>query len=485
MVRVNYMFSTLLSILQTVGLILLVVIFFNIMIFVHELGHFWAGRWRGAYIDRFQIWFGKPIWVKKINGVEWALGWIPAGGFVSLPQLGDMEAIEGECLDHEALAKHKPLTALDKVIIAAAGPIFSLLLAFVFAIVVWGVGRPSASISNTVGYVVPESPAAQSGLLPGDRIIAVDGQPVTEWVGDMKGVSEAIALSENEKVTLSVERPQPDGSVKKMDIVSSYELPDTSWWQRSGMRRIGVMPSFGSTIGSISPHSPADEAGLKVGDRIIKVNGTPVYNPETVMSISKEGKPLQLTITRDDKELVVTLTPVVPLNWEDQEGARALMGIGWAADEVSMSMQHPDPFSQVTQSLRWMKETLAKVISPSSDVGVEHLSGPVGIGNHIYTMLTAPDGWRFVLWFAVILNVNLAVLNMLPLPVVDGGHVVLGLTEMILGRPVGGAVLAWIQTGFVFVMMGFFLFVTLKDVGDLFGSGTTDKTELPQPVFKQ
>ncbi len=480
------MIDTLLSILQTVGLILMVIIFFNLMIFVHELGHFWAGRWRGAYIDRFQIWFGKPIWKKKINGVEWGLGWIPAGGFVSLPQMGDMEAIEGESLDHQALAKHKPLTALDKVIIAAAGPLFSLLLAFVFAIMVWAAGKPTVSMSNTVGYVVPDSPAAASGLLAGDRIIAVDGQPVTEWVGDMKGVSETIALSENEKVTLTIERTLADGSTKKMDILSSYELPDTSWWQRSGMRRIGVMPSYGATVGAVSPHSPAEQAGLQVGDKIIELNGTPIYNPESIMSVSQEGKPLTLTIMRGDEKKQVSLTPVIPLNWKEQEGARALMGIGWAADDISMSMQHPDPFSQITQSLRWMKETLAKVVSPGSDVGVEHLSGPVGIGSHIYTMLTAPEGWRFVLWFAVILNVNLAVLNMLPLPIVDGGHVVLGIAEMILGRPVRGTVLELVQTGFVFLLMGFFLFVTFKDVGDLFGGGSDKaKSELPQPVFKQ
>ncbi|MGN0837137.1 MAG: site-2 protease family protein, partial [Akkermansia sp.] len=90
------MTDTLLSYLNTLWLIVLVVLFFNIMIFVHELGHFLAGKWRGAYIDRFQIWFGKPIWQKKWRGVQWGLGWIPAGGFVSLPQMADMQSVEGE-----------------------------------------------------------------------------------------------------------------------------------------------------------------------------------------------------------------------------------------------------------------------------------------------------------------------------------------------------------------------------------------------------
>ncbi len=476
-----------LSILQTGAMILLVVVFFNIMIFVHELGHFWAGRWRGAYIDRFQIWFGKPIWKKKINGVEWGLGWIPAGGFVSLPQMGDMEAVEGDALDAEALAKHKPLKAIDKVIIAAAGPLFSLLLAFVFAIIVWAVGKPTTEMSNQVGYVVPESPAAMAGILPGDRIVAVDGQEVTEWVGDMKGVSEAIALSEEEKIKITIERPLSDGGSERLDIISGYEIPETKWWQRSALRRIGITPRFDASIGAVTPHSPAALAGLQAGDKIVGVNGQYVYSPESIMVLSEAGKELKLSVLRGEgkQHLDVTLTPVIPLNWKDQEGARALMGISWASDSLELTMEHPDPFSQISQSLRWMKDTLAKVVSPGSDVSVQHLSGPVGIGTHIYNMLTHPDGWRFVLWFAVILNVNLAVLNMLPLPVVDGGHVVLGIVEMIIGRPVQGVILQWIQMGFVFLMMGFFIFVTFKDVGDHVGNDSAEAHKLPDPIFEQ
>ncbi len=480
--------DALLSFLQTAGLILLVIVFFNIMIFVHELGHFWAGRWRGAYIDRFQIWFGKPIWKKKINGVEWGLGWIPAGGFVSLPQMGDMEAIEGDA--PEEAKKLKPLKPLDKIIIAAAGPLFSLLLACFFAVFVWMAGKPTIEIDTTVGYVIPDSPAAVAGILPGDRVLSVDGEPVTEWVGDMKGVSEAIALSENETISLKIERSMPDGSTKTLDIVTDYELPESQWWQRTGMRRVGIMPSFSAIIGDITPGSPADKAGLKSGYRIVAVNKQPIYSPQAIMDMCKDGVPMELRLQQVVQGIeaegieIVTITPEVPVNWKEKEGARPLMGFSWADEESVAELDHPTPWAQVTQSLRWMKQTLEKVISPGSDVGVQHLSGPVGIGTHIYNMLTSPDGWRFVLWFAVILNVNLAVLNMLPLPVVDGGHVVLGFVEMIVGRPVGGTILNWIQLGFVFLMMGFFIFVTMKDVGDSIG-GEDEMPQLPDPIFSK
>src|SRR5271156_6576357 len=127
------------TILHYIFIALEVVLLFNLLIGVHELGHFLAAKWRGLRVDRFAIWFGKPIWKKKINGVEYALGTIPAGGYVSLPQMATMEAIEGKSESSEEPLP--PISALDKIIVAFAGPLFSFLLALVFATVVWIVGK--------------------------------------------------------------------------------------------------------------------------------------------------------------------------------------------------------------------------------------------------------------------------------------------------------------------------------------------------------
>src|SRR5437867_4334699 len=167
------------SILKLILILLEVVLLFNLLIFVHELGHFLAARWRGLKIDRFAIWFGKPIWKKKINGVEYALGTIPAGGYVALPQMATMEMIEGkgEGSDGQPLP---PISALDKIIVAFAGPLFSFLLAFGFAFIVWTVGRPEPNLpdSTTIGWVDPDGPAAKAGLRPGDKILEIDDHPV-------------------------------------------------------------------------------------------------------------------------------------------------------------------------------------------------------------------------------------------------------------------------------------------------------------------
>ncbi|MBR5879436.1 MAG: site-2 protease family protein, partial [Akkermansia sp.] len=314
------MITSILSSLETAWLIFLVVMFFNVMIFVHELGHFLAGKWRGAYIDRFQIWFGKPIWQKEINGVKWGIGWIPAGGFVSLPQLADMQSIEGEADIPKDL---KPLKPLDKVIIAAAGPLASLLLAYFFAVLVWVVGKPVGEVTGTtIGYVPADSPAAKAGLLPGDCIRAIDGRPVDKWMGNMEGVRELVAMSEHEKITFTIDRPQADGSVQQLTIESGYRQPETKWWQRTAMRQVGISPTAPTVVGDIIPGSPAEQARLVKGQQITKLNGTPVYTPLPILEASEKGAPVELTLRNaDGSEVTATITPAVPTNWQGLKGA--------------------------------------------------------------------------------------------------------------------------------------------------------------------
>ena len=473
-----------LSVLTTIGIIFGVVMLFNFMIFVHELGHFFAARWRGLYVDRFQIWFGRPIWKKTINGVQWGLGWIPAGGFVSLPQMAPMEAIEGSV---ELPKDLKPVKPLDKIIVAAAGPVASFLLAVLFAVAVWLVGKPDFEMGvTTVGFVAPDSPAAQAGILPGDKIVKVDGRPVTKWAGNMEGVRELIMLGEKDKVTFTIQRP---GTPGELDIACGFRIPETEWWQRSGMRQVGLMQAIPCVVGEVLPNSPAAQAGLKAGDSITAVNGVHVWNPSALDVPLKKGEPLMLDVTgKDGAVRQVTVQGRLPENWHNSQdgsllkGAQPILGVVWDLSAVGRDVTvHPTPSAQIRQSLKWMGDTLAKVVAPGSNVGVEHLSGPVGIANQFYRMISLDEGWKLALWFSVVLNVNLAILNILPLPVVDGGHVVMNTIELIFRRPLNVKVLEFVQFGFVFLLMGFFLFVTFKDVGESFGK---KPSKLPDPVFR-
>src|SRR5881392_991929 len=151
----------LLHIGRVILILIEVLVLFNLLIVVHEIGHFLAARWRGLYIEKFVIWFGKPIWKKTVRGVQYSIGSLPFGGFVALPQLAPMDLIEGKAdVDREQLP---PISALDKIIVAVAGPLFSLLLAFFFAVTVWVAGYPvsEADMTTVVGYFMPDSPAAK------------------------------------------------------------------------------------------------------------------------------------------------------------------------------------------------------------------------------------------------------------------------------------------------------------------------------------
>jgi len=256
----------LLHIARVLFILIEVIILFNLLIVVHELGHFLAARWRGLYIEKFGVWFGKPIWKKTINGVQYSLGSLPFGGFVALPQLAPMDIIEGKAdVDRGRLPK---ISALDKIIVAIAGPLFSLLLALFFAAIVWAVGYPVSEGDSTtvIGYVLPDSPAQKVGLQPGDKILSVDGKPVRRFMGMNDSVSWDVIRSEGDKVAVKFER---DGKVQTV-WVEPYKA-ETRGWQRQGIRQLLISPAETPIIDKVEPNTPAARAGLR-SDTIKGIN---------------------------------------------------------------------------------------------------------------------------------------------------------------------------------------------------------------------
>lgn len=484
--------EVLISILRFIGVLFLVIMMFNIMIVVHEWGHFLAGRWRGLYIDRFQIWFGKPIWKKTYNGVQYGLGSIPAGGFVSLPQMAPMESIEGKVDDDTPKKQLPPITPLDKIIVAFAGPLFSFLLAVVFALVVWVVKKPvTESVgTTTIGSVVEESPADKAGLKAGDRITFVDGQKVERFQGMESSIMWTIISSTNQNIEVDFVRPGAGEMSVIVERPAEAEHPEVegSWFKkawtyvsaRPALRTIGVFPQISPVVGRVMDNSPAKAAGLQTGDVIKTIGGTPVASPEEVASFPWEaGKAFPLTYTRKGESLETTVTPRVP----EVEGTKALIGVGWDAEGIR-TLVRENPATQVLNSVKAIVKTLQAVFSPKSDVKAGHLSGPVGIMGLYYDLFQHTDGWRLALWFSVLLNVNLAILNLLPFPVLDGGHIVMASVEWVSRRPIPFKFLEIVQTAFVLLLLGFMAFVTLKDVGDRVPSGdASGEGTAPAPKF--
>ena len=464
-----------LDIARVALVVLEVIVLFNLLIIVHELGHFLAARWRGLYIEKFGVWFGKPIWKKTINGVQYSLGSLPFGGFVALPQLAPMDIIEGK-VDVER-QKLPPVSALDKSIVAIAGPFFSLLLALAFACIVWVVGYPvgESDMTTTIGYVISDSPATKAGLQAGDKILEVDGNPVKRFLGMNDSVTWNVVRSEGDKIAVKFQR---DGQVQTV-WVEPYKA-ETRGWRRKSVRQLLIVPAETPLIEKVEPNTPAAMAGLQPGDVVVRLDGKRIYSPVALADyIDKHpNETLALEVQRGDKIFKTKVKPT-PLLTEGEMKPR--IGIGWDASG-RISIAHPNPIEQIYKSITSTLETLGAVASPKSDVKFQHMSGPIGIG-HIYYMLFGNErGWQLALWFSVILNVNLAILNMLPIPVLDGGHIVLALIESIRRKPVNMRVLEIIQTGCAAIIIGYIAYVSFFDLGDLFGSKSEKRA--PQSAQK-
>ncbi|HUF61663.1 MAG TPA: RIP metalloprotease RseP [Verrucomicrobiales bacterium] len=481
-------------VLNTLGILLEVLILFNFIILVHELGHFLAARWRGLKVEKFQIWFGRPIWSKTVNGVRYGLGWIPAGGFVALPQMLPMEMLEGRSESgEESLPPAKPM---DRIIVAFAGPLFSFGLAAVFAVLVWAVGHPVpvSQKTTTIGFVDPEGAEGVEQLRAGDVIRRVDNRPVERWHGMIDSVTWNIVSSQDDTIRFEVDRPG--------EGLRSFEVkPDRpsegaakqSWldrfFSRSQLRQVGIGPKFEPMVGKVLPGSPAERAGIRPSDIVAQIDGEDIIHPAQVAEKVRqsEGRPLQFTVWRPlrggrDREVrEFTITPQRPLKREESGPDPPLM-IGTVWDETGLTvLEHPGPVRQIRQSVQTMVSTLGAVFSPRSEIGLQHLSGPVMIMRVYYLFFEDKDGWRRALWFSVVLNINLAILNLLPFPVLDGGHIAMSFLEMVRRKPINVRVLEVVQLGCVVLLIAFMLHVTRFDLGDIFRSGGAEQE---MPVFE-
>jgi len=463
--------------LKYIFIILEVLMLFNLLIGVHELGHFLAAKWRGLKIERFAIWFGKPIWKKKFGGVEYALGWIPAGGYVALPQMATMEAIEGKSESSEQPLPN--ITPLDKIIVAVAGPLFSFLLAVAFAVIVWQVGKPvnNAGDSTVIGWVDANGPAGKAGLQPGDKILALDGHPVSHFSPPSQdSVKWRIITSEGTNIAVKYLR---DGQ-EAMAYPVPYHRP-TKWYERRALRQILIDAAYPAVVDQVLTNSPAALAGLQPGDEIVAVNGKKIYSFVTITQLEQDMtngpiQPVTMTIRRGgnqfERELVAE-KPIAPAK------VGPLFGIAWQMD-TNTALMYPSPLQQIKESAGQIFATVGALFH-KNDIGLQQLGGAVMIVRVYSNLFDSEQGWRLVLWFSVVMNVNLAMLNMLPLPVLDGGHILLSFIEVLRRRPVSPKLLNYIQSGFAVLLISFMIFIAFFDISDWVRSPRASQQD-EQPV---
>ena len=554
-----------------------ILLIFNGAVFIHEWGHFLVAKWRGLKVDRFSLFGLGPAllkWQGK-DGVTYCICALPFGAFVSIPQMSNPASLEGPAAERFG---HLPVaSATDKILVAFAGPLFNIVFALLLAGGVWWWGQPVQEALRTtqIGYVPQElkvsgnkripNPARLAGLMAGDTIERVDGQSPANF----QDIIEAVALGSGRtktgepQVELTVRR---GGKTFEVEVVPAlvHFNPKSS----ATLRKIGVLPAQTLRVARVFQGSPASQAGLHAGDRLVSVNDQAIYHLRQIRDqLRNGGGTFRFKVERAGQTLTFNIAPVlrpttkyllevlepeggkpalelVPdyppkaaladftqaeaacdfLLFKRSKGAlkglpessavlRSINGVRpksfqqlldetgkagpwelvwekegkmgrtllpseasfrevppvltpWIGIQHSgeLVLVHPAPPAQIRDVFTRTFRTLGSLLNPQSDIGLSQLSGPLGIGRLVYRLSSSETyAWQFALAFAVFLNINLAVLNLLPIPVLDGGHIVAATLEKVLGRKIPESWLARLQGLFALLFLFLMIYVLFHD----------------------
>ncbi|UTW46196.1 sigma E protease regulator RseP [bacterium SCSIO 12696] len=447
--------------MDIVSTVFYTIVALGVLVSFHEFGHFWVARRCGVKVLRFSVGFGKPIfsWTDKL-GTEFTIAWIPLGGYVRMvdEREGDVAA---EDLPHAF--NRKPVW--QRIAVVLAGPVANFVLAIVFYWVIFMHGV--IGVAAIVGDVEPGSIADRAGLTPGLEILTVDGVKTPSQQSFHEQL--ILRLGDTSEIQFTA---SPLGS----DQVLSYATYLGDWDVDSKnpdlLKAIGLqltVPSLDAAVGSVADGSPAQRAGLEAGDRIISADGQPLADwVQWVEHVRPRAeRPIDLVIERQGTELSLTVTPAaVTVNGETigQVGVTALNRY-WRLDQYGPGQSIGLALAKTWDTTTMTLQTLQKMIV--GRISAEHLSGPLGIAK--VAGQTAEGGLVSYLSFLALLSVSLGVLNLLPIPVLDGGHLMYYIAEAIKGSPVSE------KTQMIGYKIGLFMVMGLM----IFAIGNDIRRELP------
>ncbi len=435
-----------------------------ILITVHEFGHFWVARRCGVKVLKFSIGFGKPIWKKQgQDGTEYILATIPLGGYVKM-----LDEREGEVAveeQHRAFNR-KPLSS--RVAIVAAGPLANLLFA-VFAYWLVFVGGISG-IKAVIDDVVPESPAAYAQLLPGEQILRVNDNETPTWASVANALSQIADKGGIAEITVG---PIDNVVVKLMDVPQQSLLSDQA---RHSLDLVGLKPTFyplQPVIGKIVPDQAADKAGIQVGDKLLTVNGKLITDWFGWVDVVQKNADQLLTVTllRQGEELTVTLLPVALEDGKGKIGAAVDPNATTVPDSAKAELQY-GLMGAMTKAVAttWQMSVLTvKSIGAMivGDMSTKNIGGPIAIAQ--FAGASADKGLSAFLTFLALISISLGILNLLPIPVLDGGHLFMYLIEWIKGEPLSQAMQLQGQKIGIIVLFSLMFFAFFNDLSRLFG----------------
>ncbi len=406
----------------------------GVLVIVHELGHYLVARWAGVRVLRFSLGFGRVLWSKRCgpDATEWAIGAFPLGGYVKM-----LDEREGDVLPEEAHRAFNQQTVYWRMAIAAAGPLANFLLAIVLY---WGIfWHGTEELKPILGTPPAASAAAAAGIENGERVLKVAGETVATWQ-DMHWLLLRRAVDQD-AIDFEVINARNEIAIRHLNVSVARE----SGWEGDSLDKLGVRffrPKIRPLLGRIDADSAAELAGLRSGDEILAIGEKTIETwPDVVQTVRQSpGKTLDFSILRDSQHLRLKVTPV-----SVDERGHEIGRIGAMASESAQP-----PRSELMTTVRYgILSALNRAVSETWDKSVfslvmigkmitgevswRNLSGPVTIAD--YAGQSARLGLDYYLKFLALVSISLGVLNLLPIPILDGGHLLYYVVEIIRRGP--------------------------------------------------
>lgn len=436
----------------------------GVLVTFHEFGHFWVARRCGVKVLRFSVGFGMPLvrWHDR-RGTEFVIAAIPLGGYVKM-----LDEREGEVPVDQLDQSFNRKTVRQRIAIVAAGPIANFLLAMVFFWVLAMLG--SQQVRPVIGAVESDSIAAKAGLVAGQEIVSIDGEPTTGW----GAVNLQLVRRLGESGTVNVVVREQDSTTE-----TPRELALDHWLKGADepdpIKSLGIRPwrpALPPVLAELDPKGPAQAAGLKTGDRLLALDGQPLGEWQQVVDLVRvrPDTKIVLKVERDGAQIDVPVTLSVRGEAKAAGGylGAGVKGVDWPPSMVREVSYGPLAAIGEGAKRTWTMsvltlESLKKMLF--GELSVKNLSGPITIAK--VAGVSAQSGVADFLNFLAYLSISLGVLNLLPIPVLDGGHLLFYLVEWVRGRPLSDRVQGWgIQIG-ISLVVGVMLLALVNDLGRL------------------
>ncbi|KMN10377.1 RIP metalloprotease RseP [Pseudomonas helleri] len=436
----------------------------GVLVTFHEFGHFWVARRCGVKVLRFSVGFGTPLlrWHDR-QGTEFVVAAIPLGGYVKM-----LDEREGDVPADQLDQSFNRKTVGQRIAIVAAGPVANFLLAIAFFWVLAMMG--SQQVRPVIGAVESGSLAAQAGLVAGQEIVSIDGQPTVGW----SNVNLQLVRRLGESGSIQVAVRGPDS-----DVESSHQLVLHDWLKGADepdpIKSLGIRPwrpELPAVLAELDPKGPAQAAGLKTGDKLLSMNGQAINDWQQVVDWVRL-RPAARVDLRVERDGVALEVPVVLAARGEGDAATGYLGAGVKGVDWPPAMIREVSYGPVAAIGEGVKRTWTmSVLTLDSlkkmlfgELSVKNLSGPITIAK--VAGASAQSGVADFLNFLAYLSISLGVLNLLPIPVLDGGHLLFYLIEWARGRPLSDRVQGWgMQIG-ISLVVGVMLLALVNDLGRL------------------